>query len=322
VGGKYKQFFEGEIYQLYRAILISIGILFIWAIVDVVIFTTLQLPMDTSIAISLIPLLLTSIWAGFDARKIEFKKYKTSLGSTIYGGGGVFAAVLVFWIVFFPWYLFSRDKILSGRAKLKDGYEDEALKGGEMMEENKDYQSMAREDAITVMQSRRKKSNSGWWALGVITVGLIFFFLFFRILIIPDDFTVVAKKHPTFSNTFINLDDFIKRSNEALEEYNKPIEKYNKAVEKYNKALEKYKSKYSKILVVPPERMDEYWKDKEECEKAIEEFDEAEAEYNNVKSTRDSFETHLRHNAVDPALYEELYEKGLIGPKKEDDNPK
>lgn len=245
---------------MFRAFLTTIGILFIWAIVDVVIFTTLQLPMDTSIAISLIPLLLTSIWAGFDARKIEFKKYKTSLGSTIYGGGGVFAGVLLLWIIFFPWYLYSRDKILSGRAELKDKYKGEIIKESDI----------TREDAITVMKSRRKKSNSGWWGLGVITVGLIFFFLFFRILILPGDFIVTAKKHPTFSNTFVDFEDFVKRSNKAAKEH----------------------------LI----------------EDAI--------ATSIGLGGGSSLETHLRRHAIDPALYEELWEKGLIVPKKEDDNPK
>lgn len=239
-----------------RAILTTIGILFIWAVFGVV-STALGLPDVVSIVI---PLIATSIWAGFDAHKIEFKKYKTSLGSTVYGGGGVFAAVLLLWIIFFPWYLFSRDKILSGRAELKDKCkDDENLKGDEM----KEYQSMLREDAVAVLRSRKKK-NVGWWGLGIITVGLIFFFLFFRILILPGDFTVIAKKHPTFSNTFVDLEDFIKRCNKATEKYNS-------------------------------ERFD---------------------------PTRNSLETYLRSHAIDPALYEELYEKGLMVPKEEDDNPK
>ncbi|MCX5635417.1 MAG: thioredoxin family protein [Planctomycetota bacterium] len=235
---------------MYCAILISIGILF----TGVVVSAALQLPT----AVGGIMLLATSIWAGFDARKIEFKKYKTSLGSTVYGGGGVFAAVLLLWIIFFPWYLFSRDKILSGQAKLKDKYEGETLKEGEMMEE-KEYQSITREDAIAVLKSKRKKSKF-WYVIGVITVGLIFFCLFFRVVTFSNDFTVIAKKHPTFSNTFVDLDNFIKRCNEATEEYNK---------DRFN-------------------------------------------------LNRNSLETYLRSHAIDPALHEELYEKGLIGAKGED----
>jgi len=216
----------------------------------------------------MIMVISTAIWAGFDARKIEFKKYKTSLCSIVYGGGGVFTAVLLFWIIFFPWYLFSRDKILSGQAKLKDKYEGETLKEGEMMEE-KEYQSITREDAIAVLKSRRKKSKF-WYVIGVITAGLIFFCLFFRVMTFGNnyftviDFTVIAKKHPTFSNTFVDLEDFIKRCNKATEKYNS------------------------------------------------ERFDPA----------RNSLETYLRSHAIDPELYEELYEKGLIRSKEEDDNPK
>jgi len=124
----------------------------------------------------------------------------------------------------------------------------------------KKNQSMLREDAVAVSRSRKKK-NSGWWGLGIITVGLIFFFLFFRIIISQGDFTVIAKKHPTFSSTFVDLDDFIKRSNKAIEKYN------------------------------------------------------SESFFPN----RNSFETYLRNYAIDPALHEELFEKGLIAQKEEDE---
>jgi len=223
---------------VYLAILISFGILLIWAAVVGVVSTALQLSNAGAVGISVILLLLTSIWAGFDAHKIEFKKYKTSLGSTIHGGVGVFAGVLALWIIFFPWYLYSRGKILSGRAEPKYKYKD----------------------TITIMKNNRKKINSGLWGLGIITVGLIFFCLFFRVVILTNDFKIVAKKHPTFSNTFVNLDDLLKR--------------YNKAIEKYNS----------------------------------ERFDPA----------RRPLETYLREQALDPALYEEFCEKGLIVPKEED----
>jgi len=118
--------------------------------------------------------------------------------------------------------------------------------------EEKEYQSITREDAIAVLKSRRKKSKF-WYVLGVIAVGLIFFCLFFRVVTFSNDFTVIAKKHPTFSNTFVDLDNFIKRCNEATKEYNK-------------------------------DRFD---------------------------SNR-NLETYLRSYAIDPALYEELCEKGLI----------
>lgn len=242
---------------MYYAILTTIGTLFLWAVFGVV-STALGLPDVVSIVI---PLIATSIWAGFDAHKIEFKKYKTSLGSTVYGGGGVFAAVLLLWIIFFPWYLFSREKILSGKAKLRDEYEGEFLKGSEIMEENKEYQSMAREDAMAVLKSRRKKSKF-WYVLGVITAGLIIFCLFFRVVTFSNDFTVIAKKHPTFSSTFVDLDDYIKRGNDAVEEYN--------------------------------------------------------ADGLNPYMSQSSLETYLRRHGIDPVVYNELWEKGLIGQKGED----
>ena len=147
MGGKYKQFFKGKNIPMCRAFLTT---LFICTAEGVVLY----LEPDVGIGMMAIVLITTAIWAGLDARKIEFKKYKTSLGSTIYGGGGVFAGVLLLWIIFFPWYLYSRDKILSGRAELKDKYKGEIIKESDI----------TREDAITVMKSGRKKSNSGYAA--------------------------------------------------------------------------------------------------------------------------------------------------------------
>lgn len=103
----------------------------------------------------------------------------------------------------------------------------------------------------------RLKKSKFWYILGVITTGLILFFFFFRVVILPGDFIVIAKKHPTFSNTLVNLDDYIKRSNQAVEEYN--------------------------MLRF-------------------------------VNST--PFEDYLRNHSIDPELYKELREKGLIVPKE------
>jgi len=137
------------------------------------------------------------------------------------------------------------------------------IKRSKVMKENKEYQSMTREDAITVSKSRRKKSKF-WYILGVITAGLIFFCLFFRIVTFSNDFTVIAKKHPTFSNTFVDMDDFVKRCNEAKKEY------------------------------------------------IIGRFDPAP---NPEHISSIPLETYLRNHAVDPALNEELCEKGLIEPE-------
>lgn len=103
------------------AILLSIGLFILCVVIEAI--TGLHYIIISTMVFG------TALWTGVDAHKIEFKKYKTSLGSTVYGGGGVFAAVLLVWIIFFPWYLYSRGKILSGKAKLRNGYESEAIKG-------------------------------------------------------------------------------------------------------------------------------------------------------------------------------------------------
>lgn len=72
-------------------------------------------------------------------------------------------------------------------------------------------------------------------------------------MILSGDFTVIAKKHPSFSNTFVNLDDYIKRGNRAIEKYNadgrisfthqRPLENYlleqNLDVELWKEFMEK-----------------------------------------------------------------------------------
>ena len=138
------------------------------------------------------------------------------------------------------------------------------IKRSKVMKENKEYQSMTREDAITVSKSRRKKSKF-WYILGVITAGLIFFCLFFRVVTFNNDFRVITKKHPTFSNTFVDLDDFVKRYNAAKKEYI--------------------------IGMIDIDSVPNSWR------------------------IFISFETYLRNHAIDPALNEELCEKGLIEPE-------
>ncbi|MBL7106418.1 MAG: hypothetical protein ISS77_02260 [Phycisphaerae bacterium] len=59
------------------------------------------------------------------------------------------------------------------------------------------------------------------WILVIIIISLVFFFcLFFRIVYSTEnyDFEIVAKKYPTFSNSFVNITDLIKHSNEARAE--------------------------------------------------------------------------------------------------------
>ena len=99
-----------------------------------------------------------------------------------------------------------------------------------------------------------------------IAVGLIFFCLFFRVITFSNDFTVIAKKHPTFSNTFIDLEDYIKRGNDAIEQYN-------------SDGLSPYIS-------------------------------------------QSSIETYIRRHGIDPMVYNELWEKGLIKSKGPDASEK
>ena len=59
---------------------------------------------------------ITSIWAGIDAKKIEFKRYK--LGAV--GPVGLFCLCYLLWTLVFPVYLWVRTKIKNGTAELKD----------------------------------------------------------------------------------------------------------------------------------------------------------------------------------------------------------
>lgn len=58
--------------------------------------------------------LLSSIWASFDAASIKSKEYQSSMGNV--GPVGVFFLCLVLWIVVFPVYLVHRSRILAGAA--------------------------------------------------------------------------------------------------------------------------------------------------------------------------------------------------------------
>lgn len=57
----------------------------------------------------------TSVWAAYDASKMEAGKYRTSMGS--FGPVGTAFLCLFLWIVFFPLYLHHRSCILAGVAQ-------------------------------------------------------------------------------------------------------------------------------------------------------------------------------------------------------------
>lgn len=61
--------------------------------------------------------LLTSLWAAIDSRKIQLTRYKSGIS---YGPVVLFVACFMLWIVGFPWYLSMRYKIKNGSATLKD----------------------------------------------------------------------------------------------------------------------------------------------------------------------------------------------------------
>ncbi len=62
-------------------------------------------------------IVISAVWAGWDASRIGLGKYKTGLSSPTV----VFIGGLVLWIVAFPWYLVVRQKIAAGQVPLKDG---------------------------------------------------------------------------------------------------------------------------------------------------------------------------------------------------------
>lgn len=63
--------------------------------------------------ISILIVLGSSLWASFDAAKIETKKYAGGSGPAL-----VFIGGILLWIAVFPWYLYFRSKILAGVADI------------------------------------------------------------------------------------------------------------------------------------------------------------------------------------------------------------
>ena len=61
----------------------------------------------------------SAIWASIDSQKIALIKYKTTASN---GPVVILIAIVVMWIVFFPWYLIARGNILNGTTVLKDKF--------------------------------------------------------------------------------------------------------------------------------------------------------------------------------------------------------
>jgi hypothetical protein len=60
---------------------------------------------------------LTSLWAGIYSKKIGLYRYKLGFACRPIA---VFCLCYLFWILFFPWYLWARFKIKAGEINLKD----------------------------------------------------------------------------------------------------------------------------------------------------------------------------------------------------------
>jgi hypothetical protein len=56
----------------------------------------------------------TTLWAAIDSSKIELKRYRNGVGPVAF-----FFLCWMAWMIGFPWYLWMRHKILTGKAELK-----------------------------------------------------------------------------------------------------------------------------------------------------------------------------------------------------------
>jgi hypothetical protein len=56
----------------------------------------------------------TSLWAAIDSSKIQLKRYRHGVGPVLF-----FFLCCWWWVIGFPWYLWMRNKILTGAAELK-----------------------------------------------------------------------------------------------------------------------------------------------------------------------------------------------------------
>ncbi|MDP2630452.1 MAG: hypothetical protein Q8P56_03530 [Candidatus Uhrbacteria bacterium] len=60
----------------------------------------------------------SAIWAFYDAQKIKLDQYKNP---AVFVNKNILSAwIFLLWIIFFPWYLSHRRKILEGKVPLKE----------------------------------------------------------------------------------------------------------------------------------------------------------------------------------------------------------
>ena len=90
-----------------------------WQINTIIVLVTLGLifflPDELTFLISIV-VILTTIWVYTDAVKIDLKKYKSNFG----GPGSAAFFVFIIWIIAFPLYISTRQKIKEGEALLKE----------------------------------------------------------------------------------------------------------------------------------------------------------------------------------------------------------
>lgn len=92
--------------KLWKAILLTLGIDFACVVVYVVIHHNLLWYVVPG----------TALWAAIDSSKIQLKRYRSGVGPVAF-----FFLCCAWWIVGFPWYLWMRNRILTGTAELKTG---------------------------------------------------------------------------------------------------------------------------------------------------------------------------------------------------------
>jgi hypothetical protein len=90
--------------KLWKAILLTLGILIGSEVVYVLTHHNLMWYIIPG----------TTLWAAIDSSKIQLRRYRSGVGPVAF-----FFLCCWWWIIGFPWYLWMRDKILTGVAELK-----------------------------------------------------------------------------------------------------------------------------------------------------------------------------------------------------------
>ncbi len=90
-----------------------------WQTNTIIVLVTLGLifflPPEYTSLVSIV-VVLTTIWVYTDAVKIDLKKYKSNFG----GPGSAAFFVFIIWIIAFPLYISTRQKIKEGKTPLRE----------------------------------------------------------------------------------------------------------------------------------------------------------------------------------------------------------